>query len=98
MPIYKVLKLLDGDLVLGEVEAVHTEHMTEILLKKPFTVTERGAMPYMYNILRKSPAAIQLNPGNIIWTAPLADFPDVEKVYLDATTKIVKPESKIITL
>jgi len=93
--ILKVLKLIDGDLVFGEVEAVHGE-TTEILMKNPFIAKPAGVMPYCVDLMTSAPAAIQINPVNIIWSAPLEDFPKALEIYQEATSKIIKPDSKII--
>jgi len=93
----KVFKLIDGETIFGDCEAVYTESgVTEILIKTPFCAKKEGVMPYMADLLTSAPAAVQIHPMNVLWQAPLEDFPKVLEVYTNATSKVIKPESKII--
>jgi len=92
----KALKLIDGELIFGEVEAIHNEQTTEILVKTPFCAKSAGIMPYCMDLMTSAPAAIQVNPMNIIWSADLEDFPKACEIYKEATSKIIQPSSNII--
>ena len=47
--------------------------------------------------MTESPKAIQIHPMNILWSVPLNEFPEANKIYEEATSVILKPEKKIIT-
>jgi len=102
----KALKLITGELVFGEVEGIEVAPgVTEILMKKPFEGLAaapgrpHGYMPYSADRMSNAPAAIQINPMNVVWSAPLEDFPEALEIYQEQTFKIQKPDasdSKII--
>ena len=82
----RVFKLINNELIIGDVETVPLENHVEILIKQPYTAKDGNLMPYMITELTSAPAAIQIHPMNIIWTVPLDEFPEAEKVYRKATT------------
>jgi len=97
MTVYRVLNLTNGDTIFGEAIGVPNESgMVDIQIKTPFCAKTGGIMPYMVDIMSNAPAAVQVNPMNIVWSAPLEDFPEVEQTYKDATSKIIQRDSKII--
>jgi len=96
----RVIKLITGEVVFGEVEAVPTgegeSSHVEIQIKTPFTAVNAGIMPYLSDLMGSSPGAIQVHPMNVLFQLPLSDFPIAEKAYNEATSKIIQSESKII--
>jgi len=95
----KVIKLITGDIIFGNMEGVDTGAGQEILVIKPYQAKDGNIMPYGILDLGSAPAAVQIHPMNIIWSAPLDDFPEIERAYIKATTNldILPPnESKII--
>lgn len=90
----RVFKLITGELVFGECEAVTTKNgQTEILIKTPYTPLNGGIAAYCMTELAGSPAAIQIHPMNIVWQTMLSEFEEADKAYTEATT----PKSGIIT-
>ena len=86
----RFFKLITNEVVFGDCETVLTESgVTEILIKKPYTAKNGNIMPYMVDVMTSAPAAIQLHPMNIIWTVPLDEFAEANKVYVQATTGII---------
>lgn len=92
-------KLINNEVVFGEVEAVQKDQHTEILVKTPYTARNGSIMPYMVDVMGSAPGAIQIHPMNIVWSVPLDEFPEAERVYIEATSGIVmnkKEDKKII--
>lgn len=85
----RVFKLINGEIILGEVELVETERGTEIIIKTPFTVKNGNLTPYMYAELLKAPGAIQIHPMNVLWNCDIDEFPDVRTAYIKATSGII---------
>ena len=94
----KVIKLLNGEIVFGIVEAVPTENGSEILIRKPYQAEGGNIFPYGIKDLGNGPGAIQIHPINILWVNPLEDFPEIEHAYLKATTNIQVDKPKSIIL
>lgn len=94
----RFFKLITNEVVFGDCETVQTESgATEILVKKPYTAKNGNIMPYMVDVMTSAPAAIQLHPMNIIWTVPLDEFEEANKVYIQATTGIIlDPAERIL--
>jgi len=93
----KLFKLIDGEVIFGEVEPyIGEDNATQILIKTPFCAKPAGIMPYMIDLLQCAPPAIVIHPINVLWCVELDNFPEVHKIYNDATSVLVKPESKII--
>lgn len=93
--IRRLFKLISGDVILGEVVLVETANGQEIQIKTPFTAKGGNIMPYMYDVMAQAPSAVQIHPMNILWSVPLDEFEEANKVYIQATTGIitdVKPE------
>ena len=88
MAVKKVIKIMTGDIIFGNMESVDGPGGKEILVKQPFQAKDGNIMPYGVLDLGSAPAAIQIHPMNIVWSAPLDDFPDVEKAYVKATSGI----------
>lgn len=88
MAVKKVLKLINGEIIFGEVEGVETANGTEILIKKPYQAKGGNIMPYGIQDLGNGPGAIQIHPINVLWVNPLEDFPEIETTYIKATTNI----------
>lgn len=84
-------KLISGENVFGEVEAGLEG---QILIKKPYTAIQGNVMPYMIMDLGTAPGAIQIHPMNIIWSVPLDEFPQAEKIYKEAMGGIVTETPK----
>lgn len=95
-PIYKVFKLINNELIFGEVLGVTTENGTEIQIKQPFTIKRNEGIPYMSDVMGSAPAAIQIHPMNILWCNPLEDFPEVFEAYKKQTSPIDYEVPKII--
>lgn len=90
-------RLIDGSNVFGEVEAVPTEHgVNEILIKQPWTAVDGTVQPYMLSDMASAPGAVQIHPMNVLWTVPLDEFPEAEKMYRKHTSRIITPDSNII--
>ena len=93
----KVLGLITGEIIIGPVEGIETDGGIEILIKQPYQAIGGNIMPFRIKDLGNAPGALQINPMNIIWSGPIEDFPEIETVYLKATTKIeVAKTPKII--
>jgi len=92
----KVLKLLNNETIMGDAEGVYTDDITQILVKMPYIAKNGNIMPYMMDEMMSAPAAVQIHPMNVLWSADLEDFPIAFKAYNDATSKILAPESNII--
>jgi len=96
----RVIKLITGELIFGEVLAVPSGEgdnaHVEIQVKTPFTAVPAGVMPYLADVMGSAPGAVQIHPMNILFQLPLSEFPIAEKAYKEATSKIIAPESKII--
>lgn len=94
----RFFKLITNEVVFGDCETVQTESgVTEILIKKPYTAKNGNIMPYMVDVMTSAPAAIQLHPMNILWTVPLDEFEEANKVYVQATTGIIlDPAERIL--
>lgn len=94
----RLFKLIEGTAILGEIEVVKNEAgMEEILIKHPFEVKNQRAFPYMADVIGESPGAVQIHPMNVLWSVPLDEFPELEKVYTETTSGIItQPKSKII--
>jgi hypothetical protein len=96
----RVLKLINGETLMGEVEVVKNSNPAigdEILIKKPFcAIPNVGMMPYMSDTLTNAPAAVQIHPMNVLWSVEMSEFPDALDNYNDACSEVLKPESTII--
>lgn len=93
----KVLGLINGDIVFGNMEGIETEGGVEILVKQPYQAKGGNIMPYRIQDLGNAPGAIQLHPMNVVWSSPLEDFPEIQTAYLKATTNIeVSTAPKIV--
>lgn len=94
----RFFKLINNEVVFGECETIKTEGgATEILIKKPYTAKAGNIMPYMVDVMTSAPGAIQIHPMNILWTVPLDEFEEANKVYTEATSGIIlNPKEKII--
>jgi len=93
----KVIKLITGEIIFGNMEGVESANGQEILIKQPYQAKEGNIMPYGILDLGNGPGAVQIHPMNVIWSSPLEDFPEIEKAYLKATTGIeIQEKSKII--
>ena len=86
----KCLKLITGEVVFGEVEAA--ENGQDILVINPYTAENGNVMKYMFNTMTESPKAIQVNPVNIVWSCPLDEFEQANKVYLEQTSSLILPK------
>ena len=94
----RLFKLVNDEVIFGEVEVLPTENGSEILIKKPFTAKNGNMMPYMVDVMTSAPSAIQIHPMNVLWSVPLDEFKEAEKLYIEATTGLVtETESQIIT-
>lgn len=94
----RVFKLINNEVILGEVYSVTTEGGgVEIMIKQPFTAKNGNIMPYMVDVLTSAPGGVQIHPMNVIWSVPLDEFPEANKVYIEATSGIItESEKKII--
>jgi hypothetical protein len=87
----RVLKLINDEVIFGECVSIVDEEtgIGEILVKSPFTAKNGKMMPYMADVMSSAPAAVQIHPMNIIWQVPLDEFPDANKIYIEATSGII---------
>lgn len=93
----RFFKLINNEVIFGEVETVDGVNGVELLIKTPYTAKAGKMMPYMIDIMMESPAAVQIHPMNILWSVPLDEFEDAHNAYVEATTGIVtNPKSKIL--
>ena len=85
----RFFKLINNDMIFGNVEIVPGLNGEEILIKQPYTVKDGNAMPYMYAELTESPKAVQIHPINVLWSVPLDEFAGLNKIYIQATTGLI---------
>lgn len=93
---YHFFKMINNEIVFGEVQSIQTENGSEIQIIKPFTVKRDAMIPYMSDITGNAPAAIQIHPMNVLWAVPLDEFPQLQNNYEKATSPIEVPDKKII--
>lgn len=96
----KVIKLINGEILIGTVESAPNVHgVNEVLIKQPYTAIETvGLIPYCVTALGSAPAAVQIHPMNILWVSPLEDFPEANKTYIKATSGIEVQEKPSIVI
>lgn len=92
----RFFRLINQEIIFGECEVMQTANGSEILVREPYTIKHGKAMPYMYDELMKSPAAIQIHPMNILWSTPLDEFDEIEKIYIEATSGIISTTNRIV--
>jgi hypothetical protein len=85
----RVLKLMSGEILIGEVSMIETVNSQEILIKTPFEVKNGVIKPYLLETMGNAPSAIQVHPINIVWALPLDEFENANKIYIQATTGII---------
>jgi len=90
----RVLKLIDGDIVLGDAFAINTEGGgTDILIKHPYTTKRGNLMPYMLEEMSSAPSAVQIHPMNVMWSVPLDEFKIANEAYQKAEETRIKAET-----
>lgn len=96
----RLFKLINNEVVFGECETVQSgaDAPVEILIKTPFTAKSGNIMPYMVDVMTEAPSAVQIHPMNILWQVPLDEFPEANKVYLEATSGIVTDSQQRIII
>lgn len=92
----RFFRLINKEIVFGDCEVIPTGNGSEILVKEPYTIKNGKAMPYMYDELMKSPAAVQIHPMNILWSTPLDEFDEIYKIYVEATSGIISTTNRIV--
>lgn len=92
----RCFKMITNEVIFGETFSIKTENGTEILIKEPYTALDGSIGPYMANELGNAPAAIQIHPMNVLWSVPLDEFKEANKIYKEATSKIILNESEIV--
>jgi hypothetical protein len=86
----RIMKLITNELVFGDVEVItNNSGQGEFLIRSPYTAISGDIMPYCHLDLGSAPGAVQIHPMNVVWQAPLDEFVELNKVYLQATTGIV---------
>ena len=85
----RCFKLINNEIIFGEIEVIDGPNGGEILVKKPYTAKGGKVMPYMLDVLMESPKAVQIHPMNVLWSVPLDEFDEVNRVYIQATTGII---------
>ena len=85
----RFFKLINDEVIFGEVDVVKGPNANEILIKTPYTAKSGKVMPYMLDVMMQSPKAVQIHPMNVLWSVPLDEFEDANKVYIQATTGII---------
>jgi len=85
----RFFKLINNEVIFGEIEVIDGHNGSEILIKTPYTAKSGKIMPYMLDVMMQSPKAIQIHPMNILWSVPLDEFEDANKLYIQATTDII---------
>jgi hypothetical protein len=83
----KVLKLMNNETLFGEVSAV--QDSAEIFIENPWKVLGGEVMPYMEGDLMVPLKAVQIHPMNIIWSAPMDDFPELQRLWVSKTSGII---------
>ncbi len=78
--------LINGDVVFGNTESLN-EHT--VLITDPFTAKDGKVIPYMLDICMDKAKSIQIHMMNVLWTCPLDEFPQMNTVYIEATTGII---------
>ena len=85
-------KLINGDVVFGEIEASNSEDGGQtILVKRPYTAVNGAVMPYMMQTMTEPPKAINILPMNVLWSCPLDEFPTASSIYQEETSSIILP-------
>lgn len=92
----RFFRTISKEIIFGDCEIIQTANGSEILIKEPYTVKNGKAMPYMYDELMKSPAAIQIHPMNVLWSVPLDEFDEINKIYIEATSGIISTTNRIV--
>lgn len=93
----RFFKLINDEVIFGDVEIINNGQHTEILIKTPYTAKNGNIMPYMIDVMMESPAAVQIHPMNVLWSVPLDEFEEANRVYIQATSGIITdPKHKII--
>ena len=85
----RCFKLINNEIIFGEIEVIDGPNGGEILVKNPYTAKGGKVMPYMLDVLMESPKAVQIHPMNVLWSVPLDEFDEVNRVYIQATTGII---------
>lgn len=85
----RLFKLLNNEVIFGEVELVEGPNGSEVLIKTPFTAKNGNILPYMSDEIMSSPGAIQIHPMNILWSVPLDEFKLANEAYIKATTGLI---------
>ena len=85
----RCFKLINNEIIFGEIEVIDGPNGGEILVKNPYTAKGGKVMPYMLDVLMESPKAVQIHPMNVLWSVPLDEFDEVNRVYIQATTEII---------
>lgn len=93
---FHFFKMINNEIIFGEVQSVNTENGSEIQIIQPFTIKRDAMIPYMSDITGNAPAAIQIHPINVLWAVPLDEFPQLQKGYEQSTSTIEVPDKKII--
>jgi|WetSurMetagenome_2_1015567.scaffolds.fasta_scaffold285014_2 hypothetical protein len=93
----RFFKMINNEVIFGEVEVISTENGNEILIKTPYTAKAGNVMPYMLDVMASAPAAVQIHPMNILWSVPLDEFEEANRVYTEATTGLIlDPKQRIV--
>jgi hypothetical protein len=83
----RVLKLINNETLFGEVTGV--EGSPEVLIENPWKALGGEVMPYMQGDLMSPLKAVQIHPLNILWSAPMDDFPELQQLYVKETSGII---------
>lgn len=93
----RFFKLINNEVIFGEIEVIQAINGNEILIKTPYTAKNGNIMPYMVDVMTQSPSAVQIHPMNILWSVPLDEFEEANRVYIETTTGIITdPNYKIL--
>lgn len=91
--ITQIFKTINNELIFGECHGTETG----ILIVKPMTSFNNNVIPYLLDAAGSPAPQINLNSMNIVWTAPLSDFPQLENIYNEYVGGLIKePKKQVI--
>jgi hypothetical protein len=83
----RVLKLINNETLFGEVSAV--DGSPDVFIENPWKALGGEVMPYMQGDLMRPLKAVQIHPLNILWSAPMDDFPELQQLFVKETSGII---------
>jgi hypothetical protein len=83
----KVLKLINNETLFGECTWV--KDSPDLFIENPWKALGGEVMPYMEGDLMIPLKAVQIHPMNILWSAPMDDFPELQQLWVSKTSGII---------